>query len=102
MFLVQKRWTRPDVNVLWPWDSIIDPEISEYMRTTYEDTGKLIFKDISIHETQLEAIYTQLWLNEESFNEFAIDSRMNQFRNLREQYLSANNIIGHPYESNQL
>ena len=68
------------------------PEIVSYIKTTYQDTGKLLATDHSLSTDELTSIWIEYWDSQESCDQYLADEMFVAAINSRTEYRTLNNI----------
>ena len=69
------------------------PEIISHMKTTYEDTGKLLGTSFEDSEDTLTHVWIEYWDSQESIDQFLADTYLNQGMTARTEYRNQNGIV---------
>jgi hypothetical protein len=76
MIEVTRSWTRPNTSVEW---DVVPPDLREYIRQTYEQTGKRLSVTRTDSEDQLTRTHSEIWDSENDYNAFQADTSLRQY-----------------------
>lgn len=95
MIKVTNQFTRTNADI--PFHTVnMTPELFEYFKSTYRDTGKLLSVKVSNSEDFLTMTSEWVWNTQEDFDEFLADPKTTAWRDLKNSHNSNNNISSSP------
>jgi len=92
---IKIKHTRPNTGVDWyrvESDSYLSDSDNSHVESTYRDTEKLASASVSLSENELELTKTFVFDDEDSWNEFWNDSRIQAWISARNTYHTSNSI----------
>lgn len=102
MIQYTRSYTRPSTSVSWWYEVTLAVPKSTFhnrMATEYYATGKVISENSSLSPDGLTHTWTGVFDNETSFNEYDVDSVLNTYWAVKDDYNLSVNIIKGPLES---
>jgi hypothetical protein len=97
MITLTRTYTRPSIDVLWHPAALRSEWVSDYIKTTYKDTGKMLSETFNWNDPiDLSINYVSVWLDMAAFEEYNNDERLLPYWTERNTYNEYVGIIVSP------
>jgi hypothetical protein len=89
MFLVQRVFTRPSVDIAFYQ---LTTAFRDHYKTTYKDAGKVLSNTVTLSEDRLKQVISTMWSDEATWNAYREDPVCVEHFTARNAYNATNNI----------